>query len=107
MAIKFYRSAHKTIVPPSVLAWKQEGGELVPTEDLAAADAQDPMMEILNMAVQALEAQDPQMAMQVCAMLVEMAQGGEEAPTEEPMPEEMQMGGDMDLEMGYDEMMNM
>lgn len=98
MAIKFYRNSNKNIVPAKVLGWKQEGGTMVPSEEPAAADAQDPMMEILNMAMQAVEAQDPQMAMQVCTMLVEMAQGGaaEPMPEEAPMEPEMAMGGEFE-----------
>lgn len=62
----------------------QEGGEMAPPEDPAMAGGAppegggggDPLMQLVQMAAQALQAQDPNMAMQVCQALVQLAQGG-------------------------------
>lgn len=54
--------------------------------------AQDPMQQLVEMAIQAVQSNDPNMAMQVCQYLVQLAQGGAEeqaAPAEEePTAEE-------------------
>lgn len=74
--------------------YMQEGGQMAapeaPVEEQAAA--QDPMAQLIEMAMQAVQANDAQMALQVCAALVQLAQGGaeagagaEQAPAEEPM----------------------
>ena len=70
----------------------QEGGEMAPPEDPAAAGAPpegggDPLMQLVEMAAQALQSQDPNMAMQVCQALVQLAQGGAGggAPEGEPV----------------------
>lgn len=60
----------------------------------------DPVMQLVEMAMQALEAQDPQLAMAVCDGLIQLAQGGPSAPGGEPgaAPEEpvmMRKGGKM------------
>ena len=71
----------------------QEGGEMAPPEDPAMAGGApaegaggDPLMQLVEMAAQALQAQDPNMAMQVCQALVELAQGGAGAPAPEGQP---------------------
>lgn len=67
----------------------QEGGAMAP--DVAAqqgGDGQDPIMQLAQAAMQALQSQDCNMAMQVCQVFVQMiqqSQGG--APAEEPQGE--------------------
>lgn len=69
----------------------QEGGEMpveeAPMEQAPEQGGQDPMMQIVQAAAQAVQSQDCNIAMQVCQVLVEMVQGGgiEEAPVEEPV----------------------
>jgi len=63
----------------------QEGGEIVMGEP--AAESEDPMMQLIAMATDALEAQDANLAMQVCQMLVEMTSGEEQM--EQPVEDEM------------------
>ena len=64
----------------------QEGGAMAPqaapAQDPAAAQ-QDPIMQIAQMAAQALQAQDCNMAMQVCQVFVQMLQQSQGAPAEE------------------------
>ena len=69
-------------------------GAVAPQEGTAPAPEQgreDPLMQIAQMAVQALQTQDCQVAMQVCdafMQIVQQAQGGapeEEAPQGEPV----------------------
>lgn len=71
----------------------QEGGEMAPEaapkampEEAGGQPAQDPMQEILQAAMQAVQTNDGQLALQVCAALVQLAQGaagaGEQAPAE-------------------------
>lgn len=69
----------------------QEGGAMSPEEQNAQAQGQpqgspegeaqgqeqDPMSAILEAAAQAVQANDPQMALQVCAALVQLAQGAQ------------------------------
>lgn len=58
----------------------QEGGAVAP----AQPQGQDPLMQIAQMAAQAMQTQDCNMAMQVCQVFVQMiqqSQGG--APAEE------------------------
>jgi hypothetical protein len=70
----------------------QEGGEMAPEEaqmapeEAQAQPAQDPMQEILNAAMQAVQTNDGQLALQVCAALVQLAQGA--AGGQEPAPAE-------------------
>lgn len=81
----FERENKGYYVPASVLGLFQEGGELKEMPE------QDPMAQVLEMAMQAVQNQDADMAMMVCQALVEMAQGAqpaEEAPMEEA-PQEM------------------
>lgn len=72
------------------LKFLQEGGQMAPE---AAPAEQDPMVQIIQMAQQALEAQDGNMALQVCDALVQMAQQAAPAPAgpeggePEPAPE--------------------
>ena len=71
----------------------QEGGAMAPdaaAPEAAAAQVQqeDPVMQLAQMAVQALQTQDCNAAMQVCQVFVQMlqqSQGG--APAEEPQGE--------------------
>lgn len=74
----------------------QEGGAMPPQEAPQEGAApqeggQDPIMQIAEMAAQALQSQDCELAMQVCEaflQLVQQAQGGgapEEAPQGEPV----------------------
>lgn len=61
----------------------QEGGE-IPNPNGATATApaeQDPMMQLVQAAAQAIQTQDANLAMQVCQALVQMAGGGAETPT--------------------------
>lgn len=72
----------------------QEGGPVeAPVEEGAAPEGapveeqggQDPMMQILQVAQQALQEQNCEAAMAVCQALLQLAQGGgQEAPAEEP-----------------------
>ena len=69
----------------------QEGGAMSPEEQNAQAQGQpqgspegeaqgqeqDPMAQILAAAQSAVESNDPQMALQVCAALVQLAQGAQ------------------------------
>lgn len=75
-------------VPGNILGIYQEGGEIM--EDPQAP--QDPMVEMMMMAEQAVAGQDCQMAMQVCAILLEAAAGAQaEAPMEAAPAEEAPM----------------
>lgn len=72
----------------------QEGGpveapveEGAPMEGAPAQEqaAQDPLMQILQVAQQALQEQNCEAAMAVCQALLQLAQGGNQAaPAEEP-----------------------
>lgn len=73
--MKFKREIKQLFVPAHVLGIRQEGGEIIQEQPSAVA-TQDPMMELLTGASQALQAQDCAMGMQVLQMLVDMAQGG-------------------------------
>lgn len=62
----------------------QEGGAVAPqAAPEAAAPQQDPVMQIAQMAAQALQSQDCNMAMQVCQVFVQMIQQSQGAPAEE------------------------
>ena len=98
--MKFHRNFTIPVIPASKLGWKQEGGAMVPSEEPAAADAQDPMAEVLQMAMQAVEAQDPQMAMQVCTMLVEMANAQAPEAMDGGELDKMMDGGNMNDPQG-------
>ena len=69
----------------------QEGGAMPPQEAAPSAApegaAQDPMMQIIQVADQALQTQNCEAAMAVCQALLQLAGaagGGEEAPAQEP-----------------------
>ena len=81
----------------------QEGGQMpaeapveeAPMEGTPAPEEQggDPMQQLLMVAQEALQSQNCEAAMQVCAALMQLAQGGapaEEAPAEAPV---YKMGG--------------
>lgn len=74
-------------VPANIIGLYQEGGELAMSEDQMSqeAPAEDPMMEIMGMAQQALEANDGEMALQVCQILLEMMSQGQEQESPEMM----------------------
>ena len=64
----------------------QEGGAMPPAENQPAAPQQqeaNPLIQLAQMAVQALESQDCNMAMQVCQAFIEIAQQAA-APQEAP-----------------------
>lgn len=79
----------------------QMGGQMAPPEDPAAAQGApmgaepgmeqgaDPVMQLVEMAAQALQSQDPNMMAAVCEGLISLVQGGggeQGAPTpEEPV----------------------
>lgn len=58
--------------------------EGAPMEGQPEAGGQDPMMQILQVAQQALQEQNCEAAMAVCQALMQLAQGGGGAPAEEP-----------------------
>ena len=74
----------------------QEGGAMpaesaTPAEGAPAESAparpeagEDPMQQILQAAMQAVQNNDGQLALQVCAALVQLAQGGAGAPSGAP-----------------------
>lgn len=56
-----------------------------PAQGGMPAEAQDPMMQILQVAAEAVQTQNCEAAMAVCQALLQLAQGGpESAPQEEP-----------------------
>lgn len=76
----------------------QEGGAIEEQQPEMTAEApatqpaeetnQDPMYQILQAAAQAVQTNDGQLALQVCAALVQLAQGGaqaEQQPAGEPV----------------------
>ena len=76
----------------------QEGGAIeeqqpemtaeAPVAQPAEETSQDPMYQILQAAAQAVQTNDGQLALQVCAALVQLAQGGaqtEQQPAGEPV----------------------
>lgn len=60
----------------------QEGGAMAPAQN------QDPVMQIAQMAAQALQSQDCNMAMQVCQVFVQMVQQNQGAAPAEEQPAE-------------------
>lgn len=78
------------------IKYLQEGGPVeAPVEEGAPMEGapapeqggEDPMMQILQVAQQALQEQNCEAAMAVCQALLQLAQGGgapQEAPAEEP-----------------------
>lgn len=79
-----------------------EAGAMAGAE--AAAAEQDPIVQLVEMAMQALQAQDPQMAMAVCEGLISLVQAaGGGAPAPGVAPEEpvmMRKGGKMICKKG-------
>lgn len=57
--------------------------EEAPMEGGAPAGSEDPMVQILQVAAQAVQTQNCEAAMAVCQALIQIAQGGG-APAEEP-----------------------
>lgn len=74
----------------------QEGGAMAPqaapAQDPAAAQ-QDPMMQLAQMAAQALQSQDCNMAMQVCQILMQALQQGPAPAEEQPAEPVYRRGG--------------
>ena len=69
----------------------------------APEGGEDPIMQLVQMAMQALQSQDPQMAMAVCDGLVQLVQGVGGAPAPGGAPEEpvmMRKGGKMIAKKG-------
>lgn len=70
----------------------------------AAQEGQDPILQLVEMAMQALQAQDPQMMAAVCEGLVSLVQGASGgAPAPSGAPEEpvmMRKGGKMVCKKG-------
>lgn len=54
------------------LKYFQAGGPM----EAGGQPAQDPMAQLIEMAMQAVQANDPNLAMQVCQVLVQIAQQG-------------------------------
>lgn len=85
----------------------QEGGAMAPQAQGAApeqggapqgGEQQDPMMQVIEMAQQAIQAKDCQMALGVCDMLLQLVQqsqggGQQEAPAPESQPTFQRNGG--------------
>lgn len=83
----------------------QEGGAMPPQEQAptgaapggapagapagpeGGAEGGDPLEQLLQMSMQALQSQDCQAAMAVCQALVQLAQQSQGAPQEQPAPE--------------------
>ena len=73
----------------------QPGGAPAAPQGGAEGGEQDPIVQLVQMATQALQSQDPQMAMAVCDGLVQLVQGGgQRAPAQEE-PVMMRKGGKM------------
>ena len=71
---------------PAPEAAPAEGAPMEGGEGGAPEGGQDPMMQIIQVAAQAVQTQNCEAAMAVCQALVQIAQGGAQggAPAEEP-----------------------
>ena len=76
-------------ITPKNIKKHQMGGQMAPEnaapenpEVAPEQNVQDPLMQLAQMAAQALQSQDCNMAMQICQALVEIAQ--QSAPEEAP-----------------------
>ena len=81
----------------------EAGGAPMGPEGGAPEGGEDPIMQLVQMAMQALQSQDPQMAMAVCDGLVQLVQGAGGAPAPGGAPEEpvmMPKGGKMIAKKG-------
>ena len=81
----------------------EAGGAPVGPEGGATEGGEDSIMQLVQMAMQALQSQDPQMAMAVCDGLVQLVQGAGGAPAPGGAPEEpvmMRKGGKMIAKKG-------
>lgn len=76
----------KFYVPSTVVGLYQEGGEMVMGEP--AAVSEDPMMQLIAAAEEALNSQDPEMAFQVCAALMQLYSDQQGGGVEEQEAEE-------------------
>ena len=79
-------------ITPKNIKKHQMGGQMAPEnaapenpEVAPEQNVQDPLMQLAQMAAQALQSQDCNMAMQICQALVEIAQ---QAPAPEEAPGE-------------------
>ena len=73
------------ITPKNIKKFQVGGAMEAPVEEQQGAE-QDPMMQLAEMAAQALEGQDCQAAMQVCQVVVWMIQqAGQQEPQGEPV----------------------
>lgn len=86
--LKFNRnSTYLPYVPSHIIGLYQEGGELKMSEEAMQEEpTEDPMMEVLTMAQQAVENNDSEIALQVCQMLVDMMMQQQEKPEQEEEP---------------------
>ena len=73
--------------PQAAPAEGAEGAPMGP-EGTPQEGGEDPLMQILQVAAQALQSQDCQAAMAVCQALIELAQGGAAGAPAEAAPEE-------------------
>lgn len=76
----------------------QEGGQMPaeqaqPQGQPQGGESQDPMMQIVQAAMQAVQNNDPQMAMQVCQALVQLAQQAQGGGEAQAQPTYQKKGG--------------
>lgn len=62
------------IVNKAQVAKFQQGGQVAPLQDPAAQGGGDPIMQLAEMSMQALQSQDCNIAMQVCEAFVALVQ---------------------------------
>lgn len=87
-ARKFQEGGQMPVEEPAMAA-EQAPAEAAPAD---GAD-QDPLMQLAQMAMQALHSQDCNLAMQVCQMFVKMLQQAQGAPQEQPGEPVYRKGG--------------
>ena len=94
---KKYQEGGAAPSPEDQAAMAQQGA---PAEGGAPAEqGQDPMMQIVEAAAQAVQAKDPNMALQVCQALVQLVQeaqgGGTEGGQPQAQPTYQRKGGSL------------